>query len=710
MTTQSAAVEHFGRLLGVVCPGSRLSLYTLGGSRLWLQDNADDTPESLDLAQWQRSEDGVLQAPDKARLAWPVCDEQQQVSQYLVVSAAGAISEQLSLGAAPVLELAARVLSGERYLNRQLDSMARELAARYEELNLVYYTDDEVRFLDEGRQALHSLVQNCNDYLAVEYASILMPEQGIRIACSQSNSNELLDVETQNKLVQILRIKGHTIVVNEPEETEDLLGCNYKLIASPIHDGNGQVAGALVILRLSGAKDFENSDRNLLIVMAGKASKIIQSSYDSLTGLMKQENFERSLRAAASRVAHSDIQHAVLHINIDRLHLVNDTQGFHAGDRVIQAVATLLRSKLRETDHIARLGGDEFGILLHSCGPQQAGLVADKLCRAVAELNVEHEDTSLEVTMCIGIASLEADADSIIDAQAGAEIACKVAKERGRNRWQLFDRQDPALQARRQHMQWLGAVKQALEEDRFELHSQRIVPIDSANGKSHFEVLVRMRDEHGELVSPGLFLPVAERYQLMPQVDRWVVSQTLQALAPHHQAMTTAGVGCSVNLSGQTMVDADFAPFVCELFKDTGVPPSLICFEVTETAAIANLEVAQNFMHALKRLGCRFALDDFGAGLSSFAYLRSLPVDYLKLDGSFVKPIVEDQTSASMLAAMHQIGKICGLQTVAEYVENDTILEHLRQMGVDFAQGYGIARPRPLTEELAELSTEAVPA
>lgn len=703
-------IRHFARLLSGVAPGSQLWLYSAGGEFIWLQDGPASAPASLDLSGWQRGAGDLQWHEEDAgchRAAWPVRDEQEAIGHYFVVTAASSFTpDEFYLRACPVLEAASQALAHELYMSKQLNSMARELAVRYDELNLVYFTDDEVRYLDEGRKALHLLVQNCNDYLDVDAAILTLPEHGIWIARGYDDpaASDPLMGTLRERVVGILGMKARTIVLNEPAETEDVIGIRAKTIASPLLDGAGQIAGALAIVRNENGRDFENSDRNLLLVMAGKASKIVQSSYDALTGLMRQDAFERNLSAAFARARRGDQQHALLHVNVDRMHLINDTLGYQCGDRVLKAVSALLRGRLRANDCIARLGGDDFGILLHNCTISQAGIVAEKLCTAVAAHKVETEGEVLDVTACIGVSPLTKDCGSTIDAQAGAEIACAVAKERGRNRWHLYSERDPALKSRRQHMEWVGRLKEALQHGQFVLYSQRIMPLHEAIEGYHFEVLVRMLDDKGAIVPPMMFLPVAERYQMMPAVDRWIVENTLASLATHSGRMLAGKIGCSLNLSGQTLVDETFAEFVEQQLERHGVAPSLICFEITETAAISNLEDAQRLISAIKALGCNFALDDFGAGLSSFAYLRALPVDYLKLDGSFVKPILEDETAAAMLAAMNQIGQIVGLRTVAEFVESEPMMAMLRGMGIDYAQGYGVAKPRPLAEELAQLA------
>ncbi|MDH3588292.1 MAG: GAF domain-containing protein, partial [Gammaproteobacteria bacterium] len=305
--------RSFAKLLKSYCPDSELSLYATGGTLLWLNDDHSTAPRSLDLSGWQRDAGDLYWLGDDIRqtLAWPVPDEQETVSHYLIVSSIGGPEDRQEIytTSAPVLDAIAETLGKQLYLNSELNSMARELAVRYEELNLVYYTDDEVRYLDEGRQALYGLVQNCNEYLNVDMTALLMPDQGINIVrhdSARADETEPFPTSLQDKLIDTLTSDAKTVVLNDPESSQAALGVACKLIASPVLDGNGEVSGVLVIIRSPNSTDFANSDRNLLMVMSGKASKIIQSSYDSLTGLMRQEGFERSLTSALSHARHGE--------------------------------------------------------------------------------------------------------------------------------------------------------------------------------------------------------------------------------------------------------------------------------------------------------------------------------------------------------------------------------------------------------------------
>jgi len=313
----------------------------------------------------------------------------------------------------------------------------------------------------------------------------------------------------------------------------------------------------------------------------------------------------------------------------------------------------------------------------------------------------------LDVSASIGVASIDPETDGIVGVMASAEIACKMAKDGGRDRIQVFEQDNTSLVRRSEEIEWIGRVQQGLRDDQFELYCQPVTPLADAGQAPHFEILIRLLDEDGTVQLPGLFLPAAERYQLMPQIDRWVIRNTLATLGSTWESIAASGAVFCVNLSGQSLTDHSFLLFVSDELRNAKVPPQNICFEITETAAISNIDEALAFMKEMRGWGCRFALDDFGAGLSSFGYLKVLPVDYLKIDGSFVREVTTDDISRSMVEAICQIGRTMGLKMVAEYVGDEDTVAVLRTMGVDYVQGFYIGKPAPLSETLNRLCSEA---
>jgi diguanylate cyclase (GGDEF)-like protein len=604
----------------------------------------------------------------------------------------------------------AECVTAEQGLQRDLEVVTAELIERYEELNLVYKTADASEHDDEYGDALQQLVRNTRDHLNIDLVALLVPDKGIEFHAADGSGG----VGDPRELIQTLRgracewIAAHstTLVLNEPDEAlraELVPGFTGKLLACPLADSRGLTIGALILVNESRRADFSNGDRNLASVMAGKAAKILLASHDALTGLITRGVFEYHL-AASMAVARRGQASCLLYVNIDQLHVYNDTLGRNIGDELIRQVAVLMRSELRGSDIVARLGGDEFGALLQGCALDRGRAVAEKLRKLVAGTSFSIDGKQITATVSVGVATLDRESASIITALASAEVACQAARDQGRDRVIVYQADDIKLAERTEQMHWVSRLQNALREDSFLLYAQAIEPL-RPGAPPHVEVLLRLKDADGSVLAPASFIPAAERYHLMPAIDRWVIRHTLATLAQCGPESFPAVV--SINLSGQSLTETGFLEFVIdELRRHPGIA-TRICFELTETAAISNIDEARRFINALKEESCRFALDDFGAGLSSFAYLKSLPVDYLKIDGCFVKEILADRVSQSIVAAINHIGHSLNLATVAEFVESDPVKVKLRDLGVDYAQGYGIGRPRPLVEHATALSVPA---
>jgi diguanylate cyclase (GGDEF)-like protein len=428
-----------------------------------------------------------------------------------------------------------------------------------------------------------------------------------------------------------------------------------------------------------------------------------QASHDSLTGLINRFEFENHLKRALDSVVTEDATHAMLYIDLDQFKIVNDTCGHVAGDELLRQLSTVLQQKIRSSDILVRLGGDEFGVLLVHCTPEHTISVANELLNTVQEFRFVWEDKSFVIGASIGVVQVDKDSGNLANIMSAADAACYSAKDAGRNRVHIFRKNDAVIVDRYGEMQWVARVNDALENNSFQLFCQQIIPVGNTDAcpLGLIEILVRMKDEKGKLIPPGAFIPAAERYNLMTSLDRWVVKTTFEWLDRNSHITDQLGK-CSINLSGQSISDARFLDYLLDLLTKSAVPAGKICFEITETAAITNLSEATEFISRLKAIGCSFALDDFGSGLSSFAYLKNLPVDYLKIDGSFVKDIVEDPIDEAMVRSINEIGHVMGKETIAEFVENEQILEKLYEIGVDYAQGFGIDKPKPLDQFLLE--------
>ncbi len=418
--------------------------------------------------------------------------------------------------------------------------------------------------------------------------------------------------------------------------------------------------------------------------------------HDHLTGLVNRHEFDRRLKEALRSAKESEHAHVLLYLDLDQFKVINDTCGHQAGDQLLRQLAVVLREKVRSNDTLARLGGDEFGLLLESCPLEQAHQIAEGIREAVANFRFVWQDKTFSVGVSIGMTPITSDARGVDEVLSAADVACYTAKDLGRNRVHVYLDDDSELLRRHNEMRWVSRIKQALEDERFVLYHQPMQALDvNACLHSHSEFLLRMVGDDGEIILPGAFIPAAERYGVMTLLDRWVVKSVIEYLAGlYRQTPDTDILGTFfVNLSGASLNDAAFFSYIGEQLKVNELPPELLCFEVTETAAISNLHLAVDFIHGIRSLGCQFALDDFGSGLSSFSYLKAMPVDYLKIDGGFVRDITSDPMNYAIVQAVNEIGHVAGLRTVAEFVEDDEVLSTLQDIGVDLAQGYGIARP-----------------
>jgi Amt family ammonium transporter len=384
--------------------------------------------------------------------------------------------------------------------------------------------------------------------------------------------------------------------------------------------------------------------------------------------------------------------HALLYIDLDQFKVVNDTFGHTAGDELLRQLSDLVQSNIRSTDLLARLGGDEFAILLERCSEERAMEVAEGIRGSIEGYRFEWQDSFTTVRCSIGVVMVSGEDADVASVMSSADVACYSAKDMGRNQVHLYKDSDASL--RHEEMKWVSRITSAVEDDRLELYYQPIIGIGKLNGDSrgHYELLLRMRDENGELVGPNQFIPAAERYNLMSTLDRWVIHKALSELADR-DGKGEARYTIAINLSGTSLSEDRFLECVVNALEKQQLPKGAICFEITETAAISNLSRVVHFMQALKKLGCKFSLDDFGSGLSSFTYLKNLPVDYLKIDGQFIRNVVDDSVDESMVKAISEVGHAMGIETIAERVETKQVLEKLGALGIEFAQGYYIARP-----------------
>ena len=427
-----------------------------------------------------------------------------------------------------------------------------------------------------------------------------------------------------------------------------------------------------------------------------------QANHDTLTGLVNRREFQCRTERLLSTIKQDKSEHALCFMDLDQFKVVNDTCGHAAGDELLRQLGSVLTVTLRHRDTLARLGGDEFGILMEHCSLDDAHRVATSLQKAIQEYRFVWEGRSFKVGVSIGLVPIRSVTIDLNELLKDADAACYMAKDKGRNCIHVYHAEDLESTQRHGEIQWALRINQALEEDKFCLYAQAIVPLDGSPDK-HYELLIRMVDEKGNTIPPGAFLPAAERYSLISKIDHWVIEHAFGLLADNPVFLKQVSF-CSINISGQSLTDPEILEFIITQLDKSGIESQKICFEITETAAISNLIRATKFISTLRGLGCRFALDDFGSGLSSFAYLKNLPVDYLKIDGMFVKDIADDPIDHAMVKSINEIGHVMGMQTIAEFVENDVIKGMLKEIGVNYGQGFGIGKSLPLDDLLGRSS------
>jgi len=434
-----------------------------------------------------------------------------------------------------------------------------------------------------------------------------------------------------------------------------------------------------------------------------------QARHDALTGLVNRQELERRLQQALQDVKLHRANHVFCYMDLDQFRVINDTCGHLAGDEMLRQISMILSQRIRAEDTFARLGGDEFGLLLSYCQVEKAIEIAAQLRQMVETFRFMHEGRLFQTGISIGIVEITADLKDVGQITRHADAACYVAKDNGRNQIHLFHPEDDVLLKRHVEMEWVVRINEAIEHNDFVLYCQGIFPLQNKELPPFYEILIRKRDEHGGIIPPAEFLPSAERYHLMTKIDRWVIQHAFMALQPLFK--TQSGLKpfiVSINLSGMSLGDAQLLPYIQNCFETYDIPPTHVCFEVTETSAIINIDNTIKLILELQKLGTRFMLDDFGSGMSSFSYLKHLPVNFLKMDGAYVKDITSSKVDLAMAKAIQSVAQSMGIQTIAEYVEDEATLDCLKEMGVAYAQGFYLNRPLPLSDALARHTT-AVP-
>ncbi len=716
--TADTSFDPYGRLLRMLMPSLRGVVVHDGfcnpvwASDEWdLSDNSDIIKDAIATALADTAEfAGVVRTLDADRAVYSFAIRGEHIELLGVVSLIARLSgnqtearplQTVRQLVQPALECLRRELS----LRTKLGSRERDLDVRERDLDLMLEISSHQSAASSDSDEFSLIMKTGLERMGCALAALWVPDKNIALSLTRSGqpmSPESLQ-RAQHHLMAWMQLQQRTIVVNHISKVASDVAAPYKILACPVRHPSERVMGVLALFNPPSAPDFDLHQTRIAEVLAKRATSIIQAQYDTSTGLMTRQAFERQA-AALLGSTNSTETHIILYLDIDRLHVINETFGMHVGDDVIVNVAECMAKTLPAGALSARISGDRLAALIPDSSMEKSAIVAEKIRAAAAAVVPRAGHGSFEVSVCLGVAPIIRSDNPLAHALATAEIACKAAKDRGRNRVEMFQDSDQSIIRRHTDILVIGKLRDALGNDSFRLDAQPILPLRGNYGRPRFEVLIRMLGDRGEIIPPGKFLSAAERYQLMPTVDRWVVHRACELLGEHSASVGEEIARFAINLSGQSLQDESFLEYVIGEIKNSSLPPGVLCFELTETATIGNLAKAQNFMRSLQDLGCQFALDDFGTGVSSLAYLKDLSVNYLKIDGSFVRDAVVNARSESMIKAIAQLAKVMCMETIAEYVETDVLRARMADLGVDYGQGFAMGKAQPLPELLRELA------
>jgi diguanylate cyclase (GGDEF)-like protein len=713
-----ASFDPYGRLLRMLMPSLRGIVVHDGFSNLvWASDEWDlaEEPEIVKDAIANALSDaaeypGIVRTLDADRAVYAFAIRGEQIELLGVVSLIARLSGTQS-EARPIqtvrqlVQPALECLRRELTLRSKLGSRERDLDVRERDLDLMMEISSHQSAAASDTDEFGLILKTGLERMGGVLAALWVPEKNIALSLTRSGqpmSPESLQ-RAQRHLTAWMQLQQRTIVMNHISKVASDVAAPYKILACPVRNSSERVMGVLALFNPPSAPDFDLHHTRIAEVLAKRATSIIQAQYDSSTGLMTRQAFERQATALLGSTA-SGNAHLILYLDIDRLHVLNETFGMHVGDDVIVSVAECMAKSLPAGALSARISGDRLAAFIPNSSMDAANIVAEKIRTAAAAIVPRAGQGSFEVSVCLGVAPIGRSANPLAHALATAEIACKAAKDRGRDRVEMFQDSDQSIIKRHTDILVIGQLRHALSHDGFRLDAQPILPLRGNYGRPRFELLIRMLGDRGEIIPPSKFLSAAERYQLMPTIDRWVVRRACELLGEHSASVGADMARFAINLSGQSLQDSSFLGFVIDQIKTSKLPPGVLCFELTETATIGNLANAQNFMRSLQDLGCQFALDDFGTGVSSLAYLKDLSVNYLKIDGSFVRDAIANARSESMIKAIAQLAKVMCMETIAEYVETDLLRARMADLGVDYGQGFAMGKAQPLEVLLQELA------
>ena len=722
LTTERNIGKAAGLLHSLVPRAQVFFYYSHKRECVWNSDGADDYEIDNFVAEVPRevienlndASDSLKRTLPSGRtiLALPVPGEQDRQSGILVVLFSKNDGKSSSFNPSlikNILEPAIEMIAENVRVDRKMRGLEHSVSVFEQELEFLYAVDEKIHGKSRRHSSLAQLVGRSGRYLGINYSVLLIPSKRIRISATHSSwknvNRKVLDRYLVDQLMPQLEGQRKPVIFEIPaDDSPDSANTGYQALLCPLLDKQGNVEGVLAQLgRVDGSK-FEKNDRRFTSHIGRKVEYVIERSFDAMTGLMNRAGFEAQLHESFETLKTDNDTHQIIYFDLDNLQLVNDTFSRQAGDEVIMRFAGLLAEDLPKSAVLSRLTGDDFCMLLTHASSEAALDYANGVRDRAPSLRYLDGDRSLQVTMSIGIAEFDRNSGAEGNALTTARMACEAAKEHGRDRIEIYDEGNRSVVRRYDDMQLVAEIQQALDGDGFELLAQPITSLTSESSRPSFEILLRMDDGEGGRVQTGALFSAAERYRMMPQIDRWVVSTTIAKLSEVIDSVKDEDAVFAINLSGQSIGDDDFLSFIEQEIDRSNLPDSCLCFEITESAAVSNLKKAQAFIDRLRERGCQISLDDFGAGLSSFAYLKNFNVDTLKIDGGFIRDITDNRISESMVAAITQVAKVMELKTVAEYVETEETRALITELGVDFAQGHIIGKPITLDSVLADLS------
>lgn len=711
----ATSLDPYGQLVKMLMPRAQsIAIYDRLGLPVWLNDGLD-APDLHRLLQEALAREVGDQGARSEGFSEPV-DRDHAAYVFLLRDPGGEL-----LGAVGVIcrESAQRADARpfslvQGLLRPALECLQRELGAQYSigdlqrsllvrdgDLELLLGAAQDEATGSESTDDFAKLVQGCVDHLGCSVGALIIPDKNIAVCRTGAGTPPRVgaDVLTRSHrhLLAWTQLHRQTMTANRPLTTGGSAPLPFKILSCPVMHGAQRVLGILVLFKPQASSDFDLRQVRIVELLARRVAYILLNAYDATSGLLTRPAFEKRAQSMLSPGAATG-HHCVVYVDIDRLHVLNENLGMHVGDEVIVRVAEVIRRNMSPRMLASRISGDRFALFVPDASLDTAEGIAENLRDGLEALGYVVGSTPVEVTASFGVARVADGEHPLSHALAAAEIACKAAKDRGRNRVQSYEDSDQSIVRRYTDVTLVGTLRYALARDQFRLEAQPIVTLNGSPAGTKFELLLRMTDEEGDSVAPDKFLSAAERYQIAPAIDRWVVREVLGRLAPHVSALVARRATFAVNISGQSLGDQDFSTFLEEELRRSGLPPQLLSFELTETAAVANIVRAEALMRGLRDLGFEVALDDFGRGLSSLTYLKTLPVTCLKIDGSFVRDVTGDGRSRAMLSAIVQLARAMGLHTVAECVENDQILAVIRELGVEYGQGFLIGRPVPFEQ------------